>query len=184
VGWFGTWFGDSGTVSTGSGVVVTGSGAQVASIRDRMIQVIESITPTVLVGNRFRAHRNEGKGDFVDFVLSNPGQALRRFQVRDIGTMGPPSVSNTDTEWRSVIFEVSVAYPQSARYGKDQALDRDDAIRADLYLLEQHLGPTGAVNFSGSYPAATYLGDTSNIVRAESVDVLVMTQTMGFYSGV
>lgn len=150
------------------------------SIRDRIIAVIEALTPESFAGDKFRRYRNEGAGRFEDWADDNPQAALRRFQVRDTGEDTPPAVSNTDIEQREVTFSILVAYPQNARAGKDQALDRDDLMSLDQHQIEKAVGMQGRANFTSPYPDACWLsGSTARTVGA-ACDFLEIRQVMTF----
>lgn len=149
------------------------------AIRDRIIAVIAALDPTSLTSDRFRAHRNE-TGDFVTACETQPTGAFRRYQVIETGGDGPPETSSGVEEERSVTFRVTVAYPKTARYGADQALDRADVMREDQFKIEKAIGMHGKANFTPPYPDATWLMDGSGADREESeaCDYLVITQRM------
>lgn len=180
--WFGSWYGPSGT---GGGSVVFPPLSNVTTadlIRDRIIDVIESLTPDLLAGDKFRRYRNEGNGDFEAWATANPDGAWRRFQVRDVGRDQPPEVSNTDVEERLITFSIVVAYPQTSRAGRKNALDRDTAMSHDQHDIEHAIGLTGRGNFMPpDYPDASWRsGSTTRSVR-QAVDFLEIEQTMAFY---
>lgn len=151
------------------------------SIRDRIIDVIEALTPTSLSGDKFRAYRNEGAG-FTDWCESKPVGAFRRFQVLETGSDAPPETSSGVEEERTATFQVVIAYPRTARYGADQGLDRHDVMREDQRLIERAIGMHGKANFTSPFPAATWLMDGSATDRqdGEACDYLVVTQRMLF----
>lgn len=153
-------------------------------IRDRIIEVMESIDLIVMPGERLRAFRNEGGADFVDWCEANPGSARRRFQVRDMGHDESPLNTNLDVEERSVTFSIVVAYPQTGRDGRDQALDRDDAMNSDRHQIEQAIGIGGRSRFSWpTGPDAFWDGQRSSTeprVPGVSCDFLEMVQTYTF----
>jgi hypothetical protein len=152
------------------------------AIRDRIIEVIRALTPSVHTGNRFEVFRDEDEANFVEWAEAFPQGAFRRFQVRDLSTDGPPPVSNTDIEERLVTFTIAVAYPQTSRMGGDAARDRDDARTADRHLIERAIGMAGRANFSSPHPDACWRADGSGseLVTRNGVDFLVITQTMSF----
>lgn len=180
MGWWGSWFGDSGS---GSGTpIVTNNVTTAELIRDRIITLIEAIAPTVLSGDRFERYLNEDDADFVDWCEAHPESVFRRFQVRDTGDDHPPDLSNCDVEGRFVTFEICVAYPQTSRYGKNGALDRDDAMSSDQHLIEHTVGLCGYVNFIGaSVPNAAWIEGTTRRDQSGGIDFLIITQTMRFY---
>ena len=132
-------------------VVTTGS-----AIRDRLITVITGLTPDTVVGDRFRAYRNEGGGDFRSWAEAHASGARRRFQVRSVGDRSNPAVSNTDYEERTVTYRVLVAYPQTNRDGADAALDRDDALEADILDIDHAIGMCGRANLAAPWPDACW----------------------------
>jgi len=152
--------------------------ATAEAIRDRAIALIKALTPTKLTGNRFDPYRNEGAGDFISFAQDTP--QFRRFQARDVGDDAPPAVSNTQVEERELTLEVRVSYPQTARTGRDNALDRDDAIVADWKLIDHAIGILGAGNFSGANDC-TPLGATKSVERVGKVDFLVVRARFRFW---
>jgi hypothetical protein len=145
------------------------------AIRDRLIAVIEGLTPVSLSGDKFRAYRNEGGADFQSWAEANPPGAFRRVQVRDTGEDESPEVSNTDCEERKVTFSILVAYPQTSRTGKGAALDRDDVIQQDRRSIDKAIGMIGRANLSHPYPDACWLKDGSDAptrVEGNGVDFL------------
>lgn len=125
-------------------------------IRDRIITIIEGLTPRSSSSDRFRKYRNEGKGQFVPWAEANATGARRRFQVRRVAQREHAEVSNSDFEELKCTFAVIVAYPQTHRDGPDAALDRDDAIDQDLFDIDQAIGMNGRANFAPPYPDACW----------------------------
>ena len=158
-----------------------------AAIRDRVRTLIEAITPTSLSGDKFRSSRNEAGADFMAWAEAHPTAALRRFQARFDGSEDPPEVSNTDTDLRHATLVVLIAYPHTARYGADQAMDRDDVIQQDFKKIEQAIGIYGRANFSGSHDA-TPLGNEGapmkETERGVACDFLRITARFSFYATV
>jgi hypothetical protein len=147
-----------------------------ANIRDRAIAVIGALVPNSLLGQRFIKHRNERDGDFVKWCEANPAAALRRYQVRQSGDEGPLT-SNTDVEERRLKLTITVAYPQTARFGPDQALDRDDVITQDYKQLDFAIGIYGRSNFTAPYPDAMPVGfSPQTMVPGAAVDFLVIEE--------
>lgn len=164
MGLFGPLFGDtsSGSSSSPSYPIIT-QATTTAAIRDRIYTAIEALTPRLLSGDRFRRSRNEGQANFISECESRIGGAYRRFQVRELDGSEQPEVSNTDYERRVVGFRVLVAYPQNARTGPDQAMDRDDTADDDFFLINNVIGIDGKSNFTYAtapiaIPDATPLG--------------------------
>lgn len=143
-------------------------------IRDRAIDVIESLVPTYFPGTKFRRYRNEGDGDFLKWAENNPADALRRFQVRDDGVHGLVAVSNTDYEQRTVKLSVMIAYPHDARAGAKQALDRDTAMDRDHDSLEKAIGLYGRANFSSPYPDGCLTAWQCTRYKGTACDVLTI----------
>lgn len=141
------------------------------AIRDRILTLIEALTPTSLAGDKFRRYRNEGDGDFHAFAQDNP--QLRRFQARDTGEDAPPAVSNMITEERELHLDITISYPQTARTGRNNALDRDDVMIEDWKKIDFAIGICGGGNFSGTNNC-TPLGCTKSVERVGKVDFLVI----------
>lgn len=153
-----------------------------AAIRDHMISLITALVPTVNQEDRFRVYQNEREGDFLSFAQASGPGSFRRFQVRDTGTGGPPLVTNTDVELVEVTFDVLVAYPHNHRTGPQNALDRDDAIRADQALIENTVGLRGYENFNGiDGPAASWFDGSVARIPAQGLDLLMIRQQMRFW---
>lgn len=147
-----------------------------AAIRDRAITVIEALTPGTLSADRFRKYRNEGDGDFRAWTETNPAGCLRRVQVRTTGATETPPVSNFDFEEHQVTLTVTVAYPQTARFGADQSLDRDDVIDQDAFQIDKAIGMQGGANFTPATnaDACWIAGSPREIERGDGVDFLVL----------
>lgn len=147
-----------------------------SAIRDRAITVIEGLTPTSDAGVKFRAYRNEGEGDFRAWAEANPAGCLRRFQVRTTGATETPPVSNFDHEEHQVTLEVTLAYPQSHRFGPDNALDRDDVMDDDAFAVDKAIGMQGGANFTPATSAdACWIGGSPREVeRGDGVDFVVL----------
>lgn len=152
----------------------------VESIRDRIIDIITALVPSVLAGDLFRSYRNEGGADFISWADGAPAGAFRRFQVRDTGDDDPPAVSSGVEEERLVTFRVIVAYPQTGRYGAEQGLDRDDVMRSDQRQIEQAIGLHGRGNFVSPYPDASWRSGATSREIGAACDFLVIEQTMAF----
>lgn len=150
------------------------------AIRDHIIALITAIDPDVMSGDRFRAYRNERGAKFVEAMEAAPAGALRRFQVRDTGQDEPPAVSSVDHERQLVTFQIQISYPQTGRYGADQALDRDDVMESDRKQLEQTVGLYGQANFVTPNPDAGWRDCTVDRVEGDAVDFLVVTLTLEF----
>ncbi len=149
------------------------------AIRDRAIAVIETQTPTYIPDTKFRAYRNEGDGEFIDWCEDNPASAFRRFQVRFGGTR-TPAVSNSDHEERIVVLTTIIAYPHNARTGAKHALDRDTAIDRDYDVLEKAIGLYSRANFVAPYPDACWVEGDCVRVAGNAVDFLIITGSFSF----
>jgi len=185
--WLGAWLG--GSTGGGGGTpawppIAVGGSTTAESIRDRMVAVITALVPKRPAADRFRAHRSERDGDFLEWLEANPAACQRRFQVRDVGDLTQPKVTNTDVEWRELTFRVLVAYPQTHRAGAQNALDRDDMIDNDRAQIEAAIGVAGGANFAAPYPNACHI--STRVAREGGVgfDVLSVEQRMGFYRSV
>lgn len=182
MGRFGVRFGAGEVVESGGGGPPVPTGVTTAaSIRDRMIAVIEDLSPTMMALPRFLAYQQEGNGDFFEWAQQQPASALRRFAVRTVGEASEPLVSNTDVERVRQLFEIAVAYPQTGRYGAQLALDRDDCAEADRMLIRNAIGLNGGANFVSPYPPATFVEAMQSVALVGAgVDFHVIRQVMEF----
>lgn len=179
MGYFGGYYGSGGSGSGGSGGVVyvpanISNAATAETIRDRIYALIEALTPVSLTADKFRRYRNEGGAEFDAAMEKAPTGAFRRFQVRQVGDDEPPAVSNTQYELARARFEIRVAYPQTHRYGAQNAMDRDDVIAEDWLRINFATGIYGRGNFSGSNDC-TPLGAVKSREQGGKVDYLVVT---------
>lgn len=149
-------------------------------IRDRVITITEYIDPVSLTSTRLRKYRNEGGADFREWAEGNPAGAFRRFQWRDVGEERFGDVSNLDFDARTLTLEGVFAYPQSHRYGGDNALDRDDVLNQDWTEIDYNVGICGRGNFGSTYDC-TPLGCTKEIEIGDAIDFLVVRAEFRFY---
>lgn len=150
-------------------------------VRDRIIVVIESLTPAILSKDRFRRYRNEEGANFQKFCEAHPESMLRRFQVRDLGDDPAPLVTNCSIDEKMITFVILVAYPQTDRTGDKGALDRDTAMSRDMHAIKFAVGLQGRANFAPPNPDATWRTDfPSPRVVGKGVDFLQIRQTMSF----
>ena len=148
--------------------------ATVAAIRDRCYDLIEAIVPTSLSGDEFRRWRNEGDADFTEAADADPAGAFRRFQIRQVNLDEPPLVSNVLEERVQLELECRVAYPQTHRYGADNAMDRDDVRNEDWKAINYRIGLYGRANFSSTHDC-TPIGASMELEIGEGVDFMVVT---------
>jgi hypothetical protein len=152
------------------------------ALRDYMIGLVAAMTSSINSKDRFVQHHNEKDGDFLEWCKAHPQAAFRRFQIRDNGDRRSPACTNSDVEECFVTYEILVAYPQTSRTGKDNALDRDDAMEADRKLLVKTIGLSGYANFQGANPNAAWVeGSATRQETNFGFDLLVMKQTMRIY---
>ena len=148
--------------------------ATIASIRDRIIARTEAIAPTSLSHDKFRAYRNEGDADFTAWAEANSAGAFRRFQVRETADAEEgPDVSNVTEERVRTVLEMRVAYPQTARTGKQWAMDRDDVMQEDWMAINAIAGIYSRAQFFGTADC-TPLGATREREEGDGVDFLVV----------
>ena len=155
--------------------------ASLDQIRDRLLTLVESLTPAAPATPKFLRHRAERDGDLIDWAEKNPAACLRRVSAREVGQDEPPTVSNMTEERVTSVLDVRIAYPQTHRYGADAARDRDDVMRADWKKIKYAISGDGGAargNFStatdGSYDC-TPLPATMEIERGNAgVDYLVI----------
>lgn len=153
--------------------------ATLEAIRDRGYGLLEALTPTTLPRDKFRRYRNEGGADFRGWAEDNIPGALRRVQIREAGDETPPDVSDTVTERIRTTLEILIAYPQNARYGAANAMDRDDVMQQDWKSINLLVGIYGASNFSGSNDCIP-LGCERNVERGTNIDFLVIRMRLEF----
>lgn len=153
--------------------------ATAEAIRDRIYTLFEALTPTSLADVEFRRYRNEGNADFVTWAASKPDACFRRFQVREVGEEANPLTSNTTEERLPLEFEILIAYPQSHRYGAQNAMDRDDVAREDWKKIKHTIGIDGRGNFSSTNDC-TPLGATRTRESQDTVDFMVIRATFEF----
>jgi hypothetical protein len=157
--------------------------ATLEAIRDRILTVIEGITPSSLSSDKFRRYRNEGEGNFAEWAEKNPAGAFRRFQVREVGDDELPDVSDTTTERVQATLEILVAYPQNHRTGPANAMDRDDVMNQDWKAINAAVGIYGRGNFSSSHDCVP-LGCTKSVERVGKVDLLVVRMRVQYVRSV
>lgn len=149
------------------------------TIRNRVAALIEALTPTTNVGDKFRQTRDEAAADFVQQAESTPTACLRRFQVRNAGSRGTPATSNVDVSQHELELRIRVAYPNSHRFGSGR--DRDDVIDEDFRKLDFAIGIYGRANFSSTHdccPTGLFREDDE---RGEKVSFLVMRFTCLYF---
>jgi hypothetical protein len=176
MGFFGGFFGGGGSGSTS--VVYTpaniANAATAETIRDQVIVLLEALPPTSLTRDAFRRYRNEEGADFTAWAEKNAAAAFRRFQVRQVGQDGAPDVSNTQFEAVELELEIRIAYPQTARYGAQNAMDRDKVRNQDWERINFAVGIYGRGNFSGTNDC-TPLGAVETREAGGKIDFLVVT---------
>jgi hypothetical protein len=147
--------------------------ATAEAIRDRIYALLEALTPTSLSSDKFRRYRNEDGADFPAWAEKNVAAALRRFQVRQVGDDGEPDVSNTTEETVEIDFEITLAYPQTHRYGAANGMDRDDVRKQDWKQIKHTIGIDGRGNFSSSHDC-TPLGAVETLEQGGKIDYSVI----------
>lgn len=158
----------------------TASAATTAGrIRDRIIYLIEQATPVSLDGDKFRGYRNERAARFREDMETNSAGCFRRVQVRKVGGETPPDVSNMDQHRVRATFEIAIAYPQTHRFGRDAALDRDDVREQDWTAVDRLVGICGRSNFYGTHDC-TPLGCEEDWEDGDGVDFMVVTAEFEF----
>ncbi len=154
--------------------------ATAESIRDRIRSLLESISPASLTTKLISA-RNEEAANFEEWCEKNPAAAFRRFQVREIGEDEPPLVSHFTVETVRVRYRIAVAYPQTHRYGPQNAMDRDDVMNQDWTKIKNAITGTGASargNFAsvtdGQYDCTPLAQSTKTREAGGKIDYLVI----------
>lgn len=150
------------------------------AIRDRLIDVIKAIVPTYIPGDRFVEHRHERDGEFGEWCQKNPASVNRRFQVRFDGALGKPEVADYVHEERPVRMTTVIAYGNTARTGRKEALDRDTVISRDRDQLDRAVGIYSRPNFTTPHPDAFWTDGDTVRVPGTIVDFLIITGTFRF----
>jgi hypothetical protein len=125
--------------------------ATIESIRDRILTVIEGLTPASLSADKFRRYRAELSGNFEEWVEKNPSACLRRVSAYETGSDEGPVVSCLTHETVNAQIEIRIAYPQTHRYGADNTRDRLDVIKQDWKKIKYAIsgdGGDGKANFT------------------------------------
>ena len=149
-----------------------------AAIRDRVKALIEAIAPAVDTQVRFRSYRNEGAGGFVQWSEEHAPACLRRFQARTSAAVNPIDQGDFSADYRWLDVVVTVAYPQTGRWGEDGALDRDDCMDVDFGSIDAAIGVTNAANFSATGAIPT--GCSKRIERGANCDFLIVTESIRY----
>lgn len=153
------------------------------AVRDRAYALIEALAPATDSRTKFRRFRNEEGADFEEWAEQNPTASFRRFQVREDDDDPNPEVSNTTEERVRVRYRISIAYPQTHRYGAQNAMDRHDVMNQDYVKIRHAIGIDGRANFTtsdaGSYDA-TPLGATKTREQGGKVDYLIVIAEFEF----
>ncbi len=156
--------------------------ATIEAIRDRVLTLIEGITPAQLTGNRFRRSLDEGAANLIEWAEENPQAAFRRFQVRDDGDdPGVTETSSMNVELRRATLIIGVAYPHDKRAGSGGGRDRDDCMDRDWRKIYNAIGPG---NGQGSYSGAndcTVMSCSKYIDRGQACDFLIVTLVVTYY---
>ncbi len=120
------------------------------SIRDRMIYLLQALTPEFESTVKFSKER--GELPFEGWAEANPLAAFRRFDIQFTAPIPPPVVSGGDVEYiEDDRLELRVAYPKTyARYGADNNRDMMDIIDQDSRLINGNDG-IGINNTQSSY---------------------------------
>jgi hypothetical protein len=147
--------------------------ATVAAIRDRVHALVETIAPTSHSGVKFLRVRNERDGNIEDWATKNPTACLRRFQARQVQTDEPPVTTSVVEERVMLNLELRVCYAQDGRFGKDNALDRDDVINQDWLKINAALGAYGRANFSSTNDC-TPMPASMDMERVDGIDFMVV----------
>lgn len=146
-----------------------------AAIRDRMITVVQALTPTTLADTPFRAHREAG--DFREWAMSHANACLRRFSIRDTFLTDTPDATNLDVEWVTTTMEFACAYPTTYRAGPDGMRDSDDLIEQDMHAIQHAIGTRGYGNFTDGVMQDADVSVEEN----DEVRVLNLTFSVGYY---
>ncbi len=113
-----------------------------ASVRDELSGAVADLTAESLAHVKFRAHDN--RIDFRTWCNQNPTAAFRRYQIRDVGSVGGSEVYDSQQAWHVTEMECVVAYPRDYRYGHDALIDLDEVLWEDLNAIDNAIGSNAA----------------------------------------
>lgn len=120
------------------------------AIRDRQIELIQSLLPERLSAEGFRVAQDAG--DFEEWAESTAAGCFRRFTIRDLFTYEIVT-SDSDVELVRTAAQVLIAYPKTwAKYGPANVRDAMDLARQDMHQIDQAIGPCAY----GSYVAGQH----------------------------
>jgi hypothetical protein len=154
------------------------------AIRDRIITVVNGITPTLHAELPFVAYRDESGADFRRWARAHPQLCTRRVQARVLSDE-QGDIMNEDVEEHLATFEVIVAYAHRWRAGA--SFDRDNVMEEDRHAIEDAIGVLGAANFTPATADATWREHVNASDPRESdegVDFLVIRQLMSYLRAV
>lgn len=129
------------------------------AIRDRMVTLIKSITPSIHAGQKFQHHRAENT--FRDDMEAHPASCLRKFSVRNLGDTTQAAVTSNQLERVEQTMLVEVAYSTDWRHGGTQLLGLDDVISSDEVQLEAAIGVAAS---------DSTLKNLASILRSQNVE--------------
>lgn len=144
------------------------------NICDRILDLIEAQVPETLAANEFRRFRDEEGADFEVWAEKNVPGCLRRFQVLEVGDDELPETSSGIEERVRMRVEIRIAYPQTHRYGANNARSRRRVMNQDWRAVNYAIGLYGRGNFTGSHDC-TPLGATKTRESGGKVDYLVVS---------
>lgn len=134
----------------------------VETIRDKMITVIEALTPSTESKETFRVSLDEI--DFREWASKYKGAVFRRFSILDVTDYENVRVSDGLVEQIDAVLEVVVAYPKSrSKYGANGLRDAMDLIREDMHLIDDNVGLHGGAN--------TVSGQCRAVKRSARIDM-------------
>lgn len=143
------------------------------NICDRILDLIEAQVPESLTADRFRRFRDEEGADFEAWAEKNVPGCFRRFHVIEVGDDELPETSSGVEERVRMRVEIRIVYPQTHRYGANNARSRRRVMNQDWKLINAAIGLYGGGNFSGDYDAIP-LGATKTRESGGKVDYLVV----------
>lgn len=108
------------------------------AVRDRMISLVEDITPAIHAQQKLRAHREQN--DFREASGAVPGSCLRRFSITFLGDTTQALVTDYQTERVEETVEVVIAYPTDWRHGGTQQLGLHDVMASDAKKIDATIG--------------------------------------------
>jgi hypothetical protein len=110
-----------------------------ATVRDKMVTLLEGLTPLRNAAQPFRRHRDPA--DFSAWVEAHPEACLRRFELETALALEPAPFTDGLVENTEQVVRVRVAYPRSpGLYGPENERDHEDLLEVDVAQIDEAIG--------------------------------------------